>query len=140
VKCVWSKVVELNSYMQEKLHSLTFIDAECLWRMNSGCENNEAMGAVFQQQQQWHERQATFWTDVQIFYEHNMQTLVHCWWKCIANRGDTWKILFCSWECFLREKITCSIISFSVNNWKYYQLDFWLKVFFSLFSIFSLSG
>lgn len=36
--------------------------AELLWRQNSGCTHDEAVGNVLQQRWQWHERQATFWT------------------------------------------------------------------------------
>jgi len=41
---------------------LTSIDAEHLWRSNSRYGHSEAVGCVFHQWWQWHERQATFWT------------------------------------------------------------------------------
>ena len=59
-------------------HSLML--AEHLWRPNSGCEHSEAVGATFQQWQQWYERRAAFWTAMHS-YKHSMQVLVHCWWK-----------------------------------------------------------
>ena len=34
--------------------------AECLWRLNSGCEHREAVGGVFQQWRQCHKKLATF--------------------------------------------------------------------------------
>ena len=55
-----------------------------LWRSNSGCEHNEAMGGQFQQ---WHQRQWVTSTGAD-FYKCGMQALVHHWWKCIANGGD----------------------------------------------------
>ena len=40
--CVWSKGVSLNSSMQKKWHTLTFVDiCERLWTPNGGCEHNE---------------------------------------------------------------------------------------------------
>ena len=61
-------------------HSL--ISTECFWRPNSGCEH-EVVGGAFQQwwQQQWD-------TSGPEFYEPDLQTLVHCWPKCMANGGD----------------------------------------------------
>jgi len=41
--------------------------AEHLRRPNTQCELSEVVGGVFQQWQQQHERQATFWTAMQIF-------------------------------------------------------------------------
>ena len=46
-------------------HSLML--AECFWKPNGECEHSEAVSGVFQQQQQWWERQATFWRAAQIF-------------------------------------------------------------------------
>ena len=37
---------------------------------------------------------------VQIFYRHNMQSLVQHWWECIANSGDSVE----KW-CFLAENL-----------------------------------
>ena len=58
--------------------------AECLWRPNNVGEHGEAVGGVFQQWWQWQ------WitSACEDFYESGMQTLVHCWWKCITNSGD----------------------------------------------------
>ena len=57
------------------------IIAELWWIPNSGCEDSEAVGGVFQQ---WW--QCVVFTGAD-FYEHSMQALVHqC--KCIANGSD----------------------------------------------------
>ena len=72
-KCVWNKGVSLNFSMQKKLHHYhSLMLAERLWRPNSACEHSEAVGGVFQQWQQWHERQATFWMAV-----HNFTSTTH---------------------------------------------------------------
>ena len=88
-KCRWSKGVEFNSSIQKRLHPLIFINA--CW--------------TFMETKQW---MVTQWGDgwcipamvmetwktshisnsQRDFYKHSMQTLVHCWWKYIANSGD----------------------------------------------------
>ena len=65
VEVQMNKGVSLNTFMRTKKkgshwHSSTL--AERLWRPNSGCEHSEAVGGVFQQWWQWHERQATLQT------------------------------------------------------------------------------
>ena len=57
----------------EKWHPLTFTDAECLWRLNSRCEHNQAVGSVIQQWQLW------VTSAVVDSYEQSMKVLVHCW-------------------------------------------------------------
>ena len=56
-KCVWSKDVSLNSSVQKK-RALINIHQHMLNIYR--CEHSEAVGGVFQQRQQRHERQATF--------------------------------------------------------------------------------
>ena len=78
---------------------------ECFWRPNIECEHHEVMTAVFQQ---WWQRQWVMSTGAD-FYEHGMQTLVHCWQKCIASGSDCVE----KWYFYLR---ICS------TNWCYYAL------------------
>ena len=63
-KCVWSKVVWLNSSLQKKKcthgHLLPFAE-RLLRRSKSWCGHSEAVGGVFQQWWQQCERRATFW-------------------------------------------------------------------------------
>jgi len=44
-KCVWSKVVSLNSFMWKRngTHSHSLMLAEHWWRWNSGCQHSEAV-------------------------------------------------------------------------------------------------
>jgi len=56
----------------------------CLLETSSGCEQSEAVGAVFRQ---WREQQWVTSTGVD-FYRHDILALVHHWQICIANGGD----------------------------------------------------
>ena len=80
-------------------HSSTL--AERLWRPNSRCEHSEAVSGAFQQcpQQQWVNSTGT------DFYKHGMQTLVYCWWKCIANGGG-----YAEKQCFVSENLLYRIV------------------------------
>ena len=79
-KSVWSKGVELNSSMQEKLHLLTFIDAcwtfketkQWMWAVRQWTvhiSNDAVITAV----KQWITSTAT------DFYKHTTKSLVHGW-------------------------------------------------------------
>ena len=67
-KCRWNKDVSMNSSTWNKWHPLTFIHiCWMIWRSNCGYEHSEAVGGVFQQWWQGCEKQAAFWTAMQIF-------------------------------------------------------------------------
>jgi hypothetical protein len=53
------KQVCVIEFMRKDLQALAF--TECLCRPDSGCEHDEAVVGVFQQWQQWYERQVMFW-------------------------------------------------------------------------------
>lgn len=67
--------------------------SEGLWRAESGCEQSEALGGVFQQWQQWV-------TTADDFYKCSMQTLVCCCQMYIVNGGDHVEKL-----CFVAENL-----------------------------------
>ena len=86
-------------------HPLTFTDV--FWTL---MENKQEMwahwgsGSAFQQwqQQQW------VISACADFYEHGMWTLVHGWWKCIANGGD-----YVEKWCFVAENLLYQILLLS---------------------------
>jgi len=93
-------------------HSLML--AKCFSRLDSGYVHSEAVGNAFQQQRLWVTSTGT------DFYKHGMQTLVHCWWKCIANGGD-----YVEKQCFVAEYLLCQRVllcsiccSFHGNKYK----------------------
>jgi len=78
-------------------HSLML--AECFWRPNSRREHSEAVGGVFQQWQQWHERQAMFWMVM-----HSCQTMIwsiylstNCWFTT-GNCVQSWISAILCWK------------------------------------------
>ena len=78
-------------------HSLML--AECFWRPNSRREHSEAVGGVFQQWQQWHERQAMFWMVM-----HSCQTMIwsiylstNCWFTT-GNCIQSWISAILCWK------------------------------------------
>ena len=56
-----------------------------------------------------------------------MQVLVHHWWKYIANGGDCWKLVFCSWEFPLSNSVTVLfvsvVVSMEINRRHYFWND-----------------
>ena len=73
---------------------------ECLWNPNSGLEQREAVGGVYQQ---WHQQQWITSADADC-YKCRMQALVHYWWKC-------WKVALCSWEFALSSSVIVLFVS-----------------------------
>jgi len=61
------------------------------------------------------------------FYECGTQAPVHCWWKYIANGGDCWKIVFCSWRFVLSNSDTAwfvsVVVSMEIRRRHYFQSD-----------------
>ena len=83
-KCRRSKGMELNySMCKNGTHWHLSMFAECLWRPNSRCERNEAVGGVLQQ---WWQK--TVGHLCYTLLRVGMQAPVHHWQKCIANRWD----------------------------------------------------
>ena len=111
----------------KKLHLLTSINACWMFmKTKQRCEHSEAGGGAFQQWWQWQ------WviSSAADLEECSMQALVHHWWKCIANGGDCWKIVFCSWEFALSNSVVVLFVSvvFSMEiNKRHY---FWSKQIF----------
>lgn len=74
------------------------------------------------------------------FYKHSVPTLVHFWWKCIANADDYTEKVFCSYEFALSNSIILLfpsvVISIEINTKHYFQSnlctfirhqDHWIK-------------
>ena len=80
------------------------------------------MSDAFQQWWQW-QLVISAGTD---FYEHGMQAL-QLWWKCLANGGDCWTIVFCGWEFYLSNSVIVLfvpvVVSMEINNRHYFQSD-----------------
>ena len=59
------------------------------------------------------------------FYRRGIQTLVYCWQKCIANCGDFWRIVFCSWEIGPPTSVIVHyvyvVVSMEINRRHYFQ-------------------
>jgi len=88
-KCIQSKGVSLNSHMKKKLHPLTFIDT-CWafveaeqWMLGQWGGRWCVLAVVTVT---WKTKHAP--SSHEDFYDHRMQALVQCWWKCTANDGD----------------------------------------------------
>jgi len=96
-------------------HSGTIV--KHLWRSNCGHQHSEAMGG---------NKNSGSPQIVQIFMSAAC-TLVHCWWKYMANGGDHWKILFCKWEVALSKNIIVLfisvVISMEMNMKLFFQRD-----------------
>lgn len=83
-------------------HSHSSALAERLWRLNSGYEHSEMVSGEFQQWQQKHEKQVTFWT---AMYSCHMTK-----WRA------SWSAHSCKLAIMSRELYTELNISFSVVN------------------------
>ena len=85
----------------------------------NGCEHSETVSVLFQQWQQWHEKQAMLWMAVTYIgescYKYNMQNCILYWRKCIANTGDYIENLFCSWIMTLSNIIIVLFVSAAVS-------------------------
>jgi len=49
------------------------------------------------------------------FYEHSVPALGHDQQKCIANVGDYWKTVLCSWEFALSNSVTVAFLSVVIS-------------------------
>ena len=119
-KCVWSESVSLNSSMWKKWHPLTFIDA--CWMLMEPKQWMSALWEVGRAFQKWWQWVHSAGADC---YECSMQALAYRWWKCTANDGDCWKVVFCSWEFSLSNSIIVIfisvVVSMEINRRQYFQ-------------------
>ena len=121
---LWNRIPLCRKKLQPYVYTCwMFMETKHFW---SGCEHSEAVGGAFQQRWQWQ------WitSSAADLEECSMQALVHHWWKCIANGGDCWKIVFCSWEFALSNSVVVLFVSvvFSMEiNKRHY---FWSKQIF----------
>ena len=80
------------------------------------CEKNST--------QQWQQWQWVTSTSADV-YKHEMQALVHCWWRCIANGGDCVEKVLCSWEFTLSSTVIVLLVSIvvymEINRRHYFQ-------------------
>ena len=88
------------------------------------CEHSEVVGGVFQQWQQWHERQGTFW-----MVKHSCHTTK---WRAYqsahlcrpSNGGDYVEKVFCSWELALSNSVivlfVAVVVSLEINRGQYF--------------------
>ena len=80
------------------------------------CEKNST--------QQWQQWQWVTSTGADV-YKHEMQALVHCWWRCIANGGDCVEKVLCSWEFTLSSTVIVLLVSIvvymEINRRHYFQ-------------------
>ena len=79
--------------------SMTLMLAECLWRPNSGCEQSEVVGGVFQQWWQWVTSSGAH------SHECSLQVLVHRYQKFIGSSGD-----YVEKWCFVEENLFYQIV------------------------------
>ena len=105
-KCLWSKGVEFNSSMLEKLHPLAFTDAcwmfmtskQCTWMQWGGRWCVSAAGKAMQ-------KTSYVLNDHAGFEENGVHIIVHCWWKRIADSGD-----YTGKNCFVAENLLCQAV------------------------------
>jgi len=83
-KCIWCKSVKPNSSMQKKWHPLTFVSACWMFMETKQWVWVWCVSAVATAM--WNTSHAL--AGHADLYEHDMQALVHCWWKCITNAGN----------------------------------------------------
>ena len=77
------------------------------------------------------------------FYKCGIQALVHCRQKCIANGGDYWKIVLCSWAFALSNSFIllflCSVVSMEINRRHYFHSNLFTYMSLEVFVWFCLT-
>ena len=142
--CMKQRHVTELFHAESMTHWYSLMLAECLWTSNSGYEHSEVVGGAFQQWWQWRERRATFWTAMQMSYEHSMQTPGHHWQKCTASGSNyVEKEQIISHKALWNTVIVFFVsvaVSVEINRWRYFQsyLCTWIFIWFGKTNLFWL--
>ena len=114
-------------FMETKLYFVTVT----WWVMHFS--NNTLIAAV----KQWVTSAGAY------FYKCGIQALVHCRQKCIANGGDYWKIVLCSWAFALSNSFIllflCSVVSMEINRRHYFHSNLFTYMSLEVFVWFCLN-